>query len=255
MQTQDLTTPPRTAAAALSLRHVTKTYGSGPRPVTALRDVSVEIPTGSFTAVMGPSGSGKSTLLQAAAGLDRPDSGTVVVGGTDISQLRTKALTTFRRDHVGFVFQAYNLLPHLSVEQNVTLPLLLSGHDVDRAWLAHILEQVGIADLVGRMPSELSGGQQQRAAIARALVTRPAAVFADEPTGALDSVTGHQVLELLRQTAQDLGQTVVMVTHDAVAAGYADRVLFLADGELVGAMDAPDARRVAEHMTTMIAGR
>ncbi|MCD4523535.1 ABC transporter ATP-binding protein [Nocardioides sp. cx-173] len=248
MLTQDLMSPPTTA---LSLRGVTKTYGSGHRPVTALRGVSVEIPTQSFTAVMGPSGSGKSTLLQCAAGLDRPDSGTVVVGGTEISAMRTKALTVFRRDHVGFVFQAYNLLPHLSVEQNVTLPLLLSGHDVDRAWLGHILEAVGLADLTRRMPAELSGGQQQRAAIARALVTRPAAVFADEPTGALDSTTGHQVLELLRQTATELGQTVVMVTHDPIAAGYADRVLFLADGEIVGAMDKPDARRVAEHMTTM----
>ena len=252
MLTQDVISPPTTA---LLLRDVTKTYGSGASPVTALRTVSVEIPTGSFTAVMGPSGSGKSTLLQIAAGLDRPDSGTVVVGGTDISTMRSKALTVFRRDHVGFVFQAYNLLPHLSVEQNVTLPLLLRGGDVDRAWLAHVLGAVGLAGLTGRMPAELSGGQQQRAAVARALVTRPAAVFADEPTGALDSVTGHQVLALLRRTAEELGQTVVMVTHDAVAAGYADRVLFLADGELVGAMDAPDARRVAEHMTSMMTER
>ena len=252
MLTQDVISPPTTA---LLLRDVTKTYGSGASPVTALRTVSVEIPTGSFTAVMGPSGSGKSTLLQIAAGLDRPDSGTVVVGGTDISTMRSKALNVFRLDHVGFVFQAYNLLPHLSVEQNVTLPLLLRGGDVDPGWLAHVLGAVGLAGLTGRMPAELSGGQQQRAAVARALVTRPAAVFADEPTGALDSVTGHQVLALLRRTAEELGQTVVMVTHDAVAAGYADRVLFLADGELVGAMDAPDARRVAEHMTSMMTER
>jgi len=239
---------------ALSLRGVTKTYGAGSQRVTALKAVSIEIPERSFTAIMGPSGSGKSTLLQCAAGLDRPDSGTVVVGGTDISAMRTKALTVFRRDHVGFVFQSYNLLPHLTVAQNITLPLLLSGGDADPAWFAHIVEAVGIADLTGRMPSELSGGQQQRAAIARALVTRPAAVFGDEPTGALDSVTGHQVLGLLRRTATDLGQTVVMVTHDPVAAGYADRVLFLADGEVVDEMVDPDARRIAEHMTTM-AGR
>ncbi|MGV8977812.1 MAG: ABC transporter ATP-binding protein [Cellulomonas sp.] len=246
-EAHDLVTAPPTTA--VRLEGVFKTYGSGSREVGALRDVSVAIPAVSFTAVMGPSGSGKSTLLHCAAGLDSPTAGRIVLGGTEISALRPKALTKFRRDRLGFVFQAYNLLPHLTVAQNVTLPLLLGGREVDRGWFDHVIEAVGLADLTGRKPAELSGGQQQRAAIARALVARPDVIFADEPTGALDSRTGRQVLDLLRYTASELAQTVVMVTHDPVAASYADRVLFLADGQLVGSMEDPDSQRIADRMT------
>ncbi|SDE20535.1 ABC transporter ATP-binding protein [Rhodococcus tukisamuensis] len=234
---------------AIRLDGVTKKYGAGGGAVTALRGVSLALPRGAFTAVMGPSGSGKSTFLHCAAGLDRPTTGSVWLGDTDISRLKPKALTVFRRDHVGFVFQAYNLLPALSVEQNITLPLLLAGREADHGWLDFVVGAVGLADFRGRRPAELSGGQQQRVAIARALVTRPNAVFADEPTGALDSRTGRQVLELLGRTARELDQTVVMVTHDPVAASHADRVLFLADGAFVGHLDRPSAQQVADHMT------
>ena len=234
--------------AALQLEGVSKSYRSGTARIPALRGVSLAIPAGTFTAVMGPSGSGKSTLLQCAAGLDTPDSGQVLLGSTDISRLRRRALTAFRRDHVGFVFQSYNLLPQLSVARNVTLPLLLGGRSVDREWLEYILEAVGLSGLDARKPQELSGGQQQRAAIARALITRPDAVFADEPTGALDSATARQVLDLLRHTVTDLGQTVVMVTHDPVAACSADNVIFLADGRLDGAMANASVRDVTERV-------
>lgn len=233
---------------ALQLQGVSKSYRSGSTGVPALRDVSLSVPAGTFTAVMGPSGSGKSTLLQCAAGLDAPDSGRVLLGSTEISRLRSKALTRFRRDHVGFVFQSYNLLPQLSVARNVTLPLLLAGRGTDDAWLAYVLEAVGLAGLGERKPQELSGGQQQRAAIARALITRPDAVFADEPTGALDSGTARQVLDLLRHTVSVLGQTVVMVTHDPVAAGSADSVIFLADGRLDGSLANATVRDVSERM-------
>ena len=234
--------------AALQLEGVSKSYRSGTARVTALREASLAVPAGTFTAIMGPSGSGKSTLLQVAAGLDTPDTGRVILGSTDISRLRRKALTAFRRDHVGFVFQSYNLLPQLSVARNVTLPLLLAGRTVDREWLGYVLDAVGPGGLDSRMPQELSGGQQQRAAIARALITRPDAVFADEPTGALDSVTARQVLDLLRHTVADLGQTVVMVTHDPVAACTADNVLFLADGALDGSMANATVRDVTERV-------
>jgi len=237
-----------TSTTAVALEGVTKTYSSGASQVTALRDVSLTIDAQSFTAIMGPSGSGKSTFLHCAAGLDRPTSGRVVLGDTVVSSLTRNALTDFRRDHVDFVFQAYNLLPHLTIEQNITLPLLLGGHEVDRAWLGHVIAAVGLEDLVHRKPQEVSGGQQQRGAIARALVTRPHAIFADEPTGALDSHTAHQVLQLLKTTAKDAGQTVVMVTHDPVAAAHADRVLFLADGRFVGHLDNPTADAVAERL-------
>ncbi|WP_210244094.1 ABC transporter ATP-binding protein [Arthrobacter yangruifuii] len=236
------------APAALQLRGVSKSYGSGPAAVPALRNISLAVPQGSFTAVMGPSGSGKSTLLQCAAGLDAPDSGEVFLGETEISRLRGKALTRFRRDHVGFVFQSYNLLPQLTVARNVTLPLLLAGRETDTAWLRYVLEAVGLDGFGERKPQELSGGQQQRAAIARALITRPAAVFADEPTGALDSGTARQVLDLLRQTVAELGQTVVMVTHDPVAAVSADTVIFLADGQLDGSMAGATVRDVTDHV-------
>lgn len=234
--------------AALQLQGVSKSYRSGSTAVPALNDVSLAVPAGTFTAVMGPSGSGKSTLLQCAAGLDVPDSGRVLLGATEISRLRSRALTRFRRDHVGFVFQSYNLLPQLSLARNVTLPLLLAGRSTDSAWLDFVLEAVGLAGLGERKPQELSGGQQQRAAIARALITRPDAVFADEPTGALDSGTARQVLDLLRHTVSSLGQTVVMVTHDPVAAGSADTVIFLADGRLAGSMSDATARDVTDRM-------
>ena len=236
------------AKAALQLQAVSKSYRSGPAAVPALRDVSLAVPEGSFTAIMGPSGSGKSTLLQCAAGLDAPDRGRVILGDTDISGLRGKALTRFRRDHVGFVFQSYNLLPQLTVARNVTLPLLLAGRATDAVWLDYVLEAVGLAGFGERKPQELSGGQQQRAAIARALITRPAAVFADEPTGALDSGTARQVLDLLRHTVSELGQTVVMVTHDPVAAVSADTAIFLADGQLDGSLSGATVRDVTEHV-------
>ncbi|WP_167132192.1 ABC transporter ATP-binding protein [Paramicrobacterium chengjingii] len=233
---------------AVQLENIVKTYGEGSGTVTALAGVSLQIPTASFTAIMGPSGSGKSTLMHLAAGLDVPTSGSVTLGGTDISRLRERQLTRFRRDHVGFVFQSYNLLPQLTVAQNITLPLLLGQHPVDAAWFDHVVRAVGIAELVDRRPQQLSGGQQQRAAIARALVTRPAAVFGDEPTGALDSRSARQVLALLRQAATDLQQTVVMVTHDPIAASYADRVVFLSDGRLAGSIDNPDIASITAHM-------
>ncbi|QBJ97866.1 ABC transporter ATP-binding protein [Rhodococcus sp. ABRD24] len=238
--------PPR---AAIRLDGVTKTYGSGRAAVTALDSVSLTLAPGSFTAVMGPSGSGKSTFLHCAAGLDQPTTGSVWLGDTDISALKPKARTIFRRDHIGFVFQAYNLMSALTVEQNVTLPLLLAGRVADRAHLDYVLGAVGLDGKRDRRPAEMSGGQQQRVAIARALITQPHAVFADEPTGALDSRTGRQVLELLRRTTTELGQTVVMVTHDPVAAAHADQVQFLADGRLVGRMDSTTAAAVADHMT------
>jgi putative ABC transport system ATP-binding protein len=236
---------------AVQLENVTKVYGSGSQQVAALRGVTLTVPARSFTAVMGPSGSGKSTFLNSAAGLDKPTSGRVILGDTEISKLRPRRLTTFRRDHVGFVFQSYNLLPHLSVAQNITLPLLLARRRVDQAWFAHIVQAVGLTNLTDRSPQQLSGGQQQRAAIARALIAKPDVVFADEPTGALDSRTSHQVLDLLRYTASELQQTVVMVTHDPVAASYADKVLFLADGQLAGSVDSPDAQTIADRMTTL----
>lgn len=237
-----------TGEAALELTGVSKSYRSGSTAVAALRGVSLAVPAGTFTAVMGPSGSGKSTLLQSAAGLDAPDAGQVRLGGTEISRLRGKALTRFRRDHVGFVFQSYNLLPQLTVTANVTLPLLLAGRGTDQAWLEYVLDAVGLGGLGGRKPQELSGGQQQRAAIARALITRPDVVFADEPTGALDSGTARQVLQLLRHTVSALNQTVVMVTHDPVAASYADTVVFLADGRIDGSMRGASARDVTDRM-------
>jgi putative ABC transport system ATP-binding protein len=239
----------RPPVPAVRIEHVSKVYRSSTQPVTALDDVTVLLPRGSFTAVMGPSGSGKSTLLQCAAGLDRPSSGRIFLGDTETTGLSPKASTVFRRDHVGFVFQSYNLLPHLSVAQNITLPMLLGGAVADPDWFDHVVASVGLADFTTRRPQELSGGQQQRAAIARALITRPAAIFADEPTGALDSGTGRQVLDLLQQTAAELDQTVLMVTHDALAASYADRVLFLTDGRVVGHLDHPDVAQVAARMT------
>ncbi|WP_436697777.1 ABC transporter ATP-binding protein [Nocardioides sp. BYT-33-1] len=240
---------PGAPAEALRLDGVVKTYGTGSSATVALRGVDLVLAPGSFTAIMGPSGSGKSTLLHAAAGLDSPTRGSVRLGGTEISGLRAAQRTRFRRDHVGFVFQAYNLLPALTVEQNVTLPLMLGRRAVDPAWLDFLLSSVGLTELRHRLPSALSGGQQQRVAIARALITRPHVVFADEPTGALDSRTGKQVLDLFAHTSRELDQTVVLVTHDPVVAAHADRVVFLADGAFAGHLDGATPARITQYLT------
>ncbi|RSN61503.1 ABC transporter [Amycolatopsis sp. WAC 04182] len=234
---------------ALTLESVSKVYGSGDGAVTALNGVTVEVRKGTFTAVMGPSGSGKSTFLHCAAGLDKPSSGRVLLGDTELNRLREKALTELRRTRIGFIFQAYNLLPSLNVLQNITLPMRLAGKKPEPQWLREIVEGVGIAKRLEHRPSELSGGQQQRVAIARALITRPEVVLADEPTGALDTRTARQVLDLLRSIVDGMGQTVLMVTHDPVAASAAHGVLFLADGKLAGHLPEPTPERVAERMT------
>ncbi|MFF4416509.1 ABC transporter ATP-binding protein [Streptosporangium sp. NPDC001559] len=233
---------------AVRLNAVTKTYG---RKVHALRGVTVDLPRGGFTAVMGPSGSGKSTFLHCAAGLDTPTSGTVHIGDAELSQMNETQLTELRRDRAGFVFQAFNLIPSLTVTDNVLLPFRLAGTRPDHAWVAEVLGRVGLGDRAGHRPSQLSGGQQQRVAIARALVTRPEVVFADEPTGALDTQTAAEVLTLLRQVVNTTGQTMVMVTHDPVAASYADRVLFLAEGTLVDEMYAAGPDAIAGRMASL----
>ncbi|WP_182525231.1 ABC transporter ATP-binding protein [Nocardioides dongkuii] len=235
---------PPSPTAAIALSDVQKSYRSGLETAAALRGVSVDLDAGSFTAVVGQSGSGKSTLLHVAAGLDRPTSGRVVIGGHDITELSDDDLTRFRRDHIGFVFQAYNLVGHLDVRENIDLPLVLGGRTADPAWVAHLVARMDLGPLLDRLPGELSGGQAQRVAIARALVTRPTVVFADEPTGALDSSTGAAVLDLLRTTARDLDQTVVVVTHDSRVAAAAEQVLVLADGLLVDRLVAPTAEQV-----------
>jgi putative ABC transport system ATP-binding protein len=233
---------------ALRLEQVSKVYGRGAGAVRALDGVSVAIARGTFTAVMGPSGSGKSTFLQCAAGLDRPTSGSIHLGEQRLDRLDETALTKLRRTEIGFVFQAYNLVPSLTVAKNVTLPLRLAGTRADKAWLRSVLDRVGLADRAGHHPAQLSGGQQQRVAIARALITRPEIVFADEPTGALDTRTAQEILRLLREAD---GQTIVMVTHDPMAAGYADQVLFLADGRIADTMTNPSADKVAARMTRL----
>jgi putative ABC transport system ATP-binding protein len=212
---------------------LSRRYGEGEAAVDALVDVTVGFPASRFAAIMGPSGSGKSTLMHILAGLDRPTSGTVRIDGVDLSQLDDKRLTNLRRDRIGFIFQTFNLLPVLSAEENILLPLSIAGRHPDREWVDRLVETVGISDRLSHRPAELSGGQQQRVAIARALVSRPAVVFADEPTGNLDSKASDDVLELLRHAVDDFGQTVVMVTHDAHAASFADRLLVLADGRIV----------------------
>ncbi|MER5767033.1 ABC transporter ATP-binding protein [Streptomyces sp. NPDC001985] len=237
--------------AAVELTGVRRQYGKGGGAVHALRGIDLVLPHGSFTAVMGPSGSGKSTFLQCAAGLDRPTAGSVRLGGTEITGMSENRLTVLRRTRLGFVFQAFNLLPSLTVEQNVLLPMRLAGQRPDRRRAAEVLAQVGLGDKGRRRPAELSGGQQQRVAMARALVTRPDVVFADEPTGALDTTTAAEVLTLLRSAVDGLGATVVMVTHDPVAAGYADQVLFLADGSIADSLVAADAARIAARMTSL----
>ena len=233
---------------AVRVEKLTRVYGSGPATVTALDGVDAAFGRGTFTAVMGPSGSGKSTLLQTAAGLDRPSSGRAWIGDTDLSGLSETRLTELRRTRIGFVFQAFNLLGALTVEENIVLPLRLAGARPDPAWLAFVIERAGLGERLRHRPAELSGGQQQRVAVARALVSRPEVVYADEPTGNLDSRSGAEVLSFLRRSVEDMGQTIVMVTHDAVAASYADRVVFLADGQLVGDIVAPTSQRVLDYM-------
>ncbi|MEJ5945216.1 ABC transporter ATP-binding protein [Pseudokineococcus basanitobsidens] len=237
-------TTPETTTAAVRAEDLRKVHGRGDAAVTALDGVDVCVARGSFTAVMGPSGSGKSTLLHCLAGLDTVTSGRVWVGPTDITRLREKQLTRLRRDRVGFVFQAFNLLPVLSAGENVLLPLALAGRSPDPAWHDEVVGRLGLRDRLGHRPAELSGGQQQRVAVARALLPRPDVVFADEPTGNLDSRAGAEVLSLLRSAARETGQTVVMVTHDPVAASYADRVVLLADGRLAGEVRDPTTESV-----------
>ena len=229
-------------------RDVTRRYGEGETAVDALRGISVDVPRGKLTAVMGPSGSGKSTLMHILAGLDKPTSGSVAVAGKEITTLKDSDLTKLRREHIGFVFQFFNLLPMLSAEENIKLPLLIAGEKPDQAFFDRLVASVGLGDRLSHRPAELSGGQQQRVAIARALVSQPDVVFADEPTGNLDSHTGHEILELLRVSVEQLGQTIVMVTHEARAAAIADRVLYLADGVIVRELSGASQTEINETM-------
>jgi putative ABC transport system ATP-binding protein len=246
--TTTTTSPTRADAHAARAENVSKSYGSGDAAVYALDNVSVGLSAGQFTAIMGPSGSGKSTLLHVLAGLDRPTSGEIFVGDTEITKLKDKALTLLRRDQIGFIFQSFNLLPTLTAAENIVLPIRIAGRKPDDFWVQSIVETVGLTERLNHKPSQLSGGQQQRVAAARALASRPQIVFADEPTGALDSRSGAELLGFLRSAVKDLGQTVVMVTHDPVAASYADRVLFLADGKIVDEMANPTADSVLDYM-------
>jgi putative ABC transport system ATP-binding protein len=246
-----MTTTTATQAPAARAERLTKIYGSGLTEVTALDQVSLEIGTRSFTAVMGPSGSGKSTLMHCMAGLDSASGGQVWIGSEEITALPERQLTRVRRDHVGFVFQAYNLLPVLSAADNITLPLDIAGRSADREWLSTVIETVGLTDRLRHRPTELSGGQQQRVAIARALAGRPEIIFADEPTGNLDSRAGAEVLDLLRRCVREFGQTIVMVTHDPVAASYAGRVVFLADGHIAGELGQPTPQTVLDRMAAL----
>jgi putative ABC transport system ATP-binding protein len=227
---------------------LTKVYGSGETKVLALDDVSVAFPAGQFTAIMGPSGSGKSTLMHCLAGLDEATDGAVFIGDVDITKLDDKKLTRLRRDAVGFIFQAFNLLPTLNAIENITLPMDIAGRKPDQEWLDTVIDTIGLRDRLKHRPTELSGGQQQRVACARALASRPAIIFADEPTGNLDSASGAELLGFLRRSTTEMGQTIVMVTHDPGAASYADRVLFLADGRIVDEMAAPTAATVLDRM-------
>jgi putative ABC transport system ATP-binding protein len=245
--------PAAGVAAAVSAREVTRRYGTGEAAVDALRGVTIDVPSGQFTAIMGPSGSGKSTLMHLLAGLDRATGGTVHIGAQDITTMSDKALTKLRRQHIGFVFQSFNLLPTLSAEENVLLPLTIAGRKYDREVLDALLERVGLAERRRHRPSELSGGQQQRVAIARALISEPTVLFADEPTGNLDSTAGAMVLDLLRDAVDLDGQTTVMVTHDPRAAARADRVLFLADGLIVADLVAPSETDVLAQMKAVSA--
>jgi len=240
--------PVTTAARAVDL---TKTYGRGDAVVRALDTVSVAFERRRFSAIMGPSGSGKSTLLHCMAGLDAPTSGQVFIGDTEITSLSEKDLTRLRRDKIGFVFQAFNLVPTLTASENITLPLDIAGRDVDRAWFDTVVDTVGLRERLGHRPNELSGGQQQRVAGARALVSRPEIVYADEPTGNLDSKASRELLEFLRDAVREHDQTIVMVTHDATAASFADRIVFLADGRIVDEMVAPTTDRILDRLKSL----
>jgi len=240
-------TTPTLVAAAAAL-NASKIYGKDDSEVRALDDVTVDFAEGQFTAIMGPSGSGKSTLMHCLAGLDTLTSGKVFVDGTDLSGLSDRELTVLRREQVGFIFQAYNLIPTLTALENITLPLDLGGVDIDQAWLNDVVRAVKLESRLTHRPSELSGGQQQRVAVARALASRPKIIFADEPTGNLDSRSGAEILAFMRHAVSDLGQTIVMVTHDPVAAAYADRVVFLADGKVVDEITSPTSEQVLDRM-------
>jgi len=244
----------RTGAPAARTVGLTKIYGRGETRVVALDDVTLDLAAGEFTAIMGPSGSGKSTLMHCAAALDSATSGEVFLGDVELGRLKDAALTTLRRDRIGFVFQAFNLVPTLTARENILLPMAIAGRRLgadERAWFDTAIDAVGLRDRLDHRPSELSGGQQQRVACARALASRPDVVFADEPTGNLDSHSGQEVLSFLRRSVDDFGQTVVMVTHDPVAAGYTDRVVFLADGSVVDEMREPTAQAVLERMKSL----
>ena len=239
------------AATAARAVHATKVFGQGHTAVTALDDVTIDFAKGEFTAIMGPSGSGKSTLMHNMAGLDELTSGKVFIGEVDLTTLDDRRLTFLRRDKVGFIFQAYNLVPTLTAEENITLPVALAGRKPEREWFDRVIGAVGLGDRLSHRPSELSGGQQQRVAVARALVSRPEIIFADEPTGNLDSRAGAEVLSFMQNAVRDLGQTIVMVTHDPAAASYATRVVFLADGRVVNEMADPTAEKVLDHLKQM----
>ena len=238
------------AATTLAARaeEVTKIYGVGEAAVRALNNITVDFAAARYTAIMGPSGSGKSTLLHCLAGLDRVTAGRVLLGNIDITAVSEKELTIVRRDKIGFVFQSYNLIPTLNAIENITLPLALAGRKPEKQWLDRVITTVSLADRLNHRPSELSGGQQQRVAVARALASRPQVIFADEPTGNLDSKASAEILEFMRQAVTDLGQTIVMVTHDPIAAGYADRVVFLADGKIVDELQGPTAEAVIDRV-------
>jgi putative ABC transport system ATP-binding protein len=244
----------RAPSAVVAAREITRRYGEGDAAVDALRGVSLDVAEGKLTAVMGPSGSGKSTLMHILAALDRPTSGSVWIAGTKLGELSDTEITKLRREHIGFVFQFFNLLPMLSAEENVVLPMTIAGEKPDREWREELMKKVGLSDRSEHRPAELSGGQQQRVAIARALVSRPTVVFADEPTGNLDSKTSGEILELMRSSVEELGQTTVMVTHDARAAAIADRILFLADGLIVRDMPHTESSDVIAAMDELTQG-
>jgi putative ABC transport system ATP-binding protein len=248
------TLSPRTEAAVTAVARTvdaSKVYGRGDAAVRALDGVTIEFPAGRFTAIMGPSGSGKSTLMHCVAGLDDLTAGHAYIGDVDLGSLSDKQLTVLRRDQIGFVFQAFNLVPTLTAYENITLPLSLAGHKGDAEWVDAVIDTVGLRDRLSHTPSELSGGQQQRVAVARALASQPRIIFADEPTGNLDSRAGAEVLNFMRRAVDDYRQTIVMVTHDPIAAGYADTAVFLADGRVVGTLDAPTPASVLEQMKTL----
>jgi putative ABC transport system ATP-binding protein len=247
-ETLTTATPDRSASVAARGESIRKVFGNGDTRVVALDDVSIDFVAGKLTAIMGPSGSGKSTLMHCVAGLDDLSGGRVLIGDTDLTTLGDRALTVLRRDKIGFVFQAFNLVPTLTALENITLPAALAGRKVEPEWLDAVVRAVGLGDRLHHRPSELSGGQQQRVAVARAMAGRPAIIFADEPTGNLDSRSGAEILAFMRRAVDEFGQTIVMVTHDPVAAGHADRIVFLVDGRIVDEMEEPTAERVLDRM-------